>query len=72
METDRPAEYSSWPVEIRKLYDAIIRAADAGEICAATVYKLCAAGDLVHVRISNAIRVAPPDLTHFMAVHRAN
>jgi excisionase family DNA binding protein len=40
-------------------------------VCAATVYKLCAAGDLVHVRISNAIRVAPPDLTHFMAVHRA-
>jgi hypothetical protein len=31
METDRPAEYSSWPVEIRKLYDAIIRAVDASQ-----------------------------------------
>ncbi len=31
METDRPAEYSDWPLEIRKLYDAIIRAVDAGE-----------------------------------------
>src|SRR5258707_9493661 len=31
METDRPAEYSDWPLEIRKLYDAIVRAVDAGE-----------------------------------------
>ncbi len=40
-------------------------------VCPATIYKLCAAGELVHVRISNAIRVAPADLAHFMAVHRA-
>ena len=40
-------------------------------VCPATVYKICAAGQLVHVRISNAIRVAPADLAHFMAVHRA-
>ena len=40
-------------------------------VCPATIYKLCDAGELVHVRISNAIRVAPPDLAHFMAVHRA-
>jgi excisionase family DNA binding protein len=37
----------------------------------ATIYKLCYPGELVHVRISNAIRVAPPDLAHFMAVNRA-
>jgi hypothetical protein len=31
METDRPAEYSDWPVEVRELYDAIIRAAYASQ-----------------------------------------
>ncbi len=36
----------------------------------ATVYKLCAAGELVHVRISNAVRVAPADLTAFIACRR--
>ncbi len=40
-------------------------------VCAATVYKLCAAGELVHVPISNAIRLAPSDLAHLKAVHRA-
>jgi hypothetical protein len=39
--------------------------------CTATVYKICAAGELVHVRISNAIRVAPDDLAQFMTAHRA-
>ena len=32
METDRPADYSKWPVEIRKLYDASIRAAEASHL----------------------------------------
>jgi excisionase family DNA binding protein len=40
-------------------------------VCPATVYKICAAGELVHVRISNAIRVAPNDLAQFIAVRRA-
>jgi excisionase family DNA binding protein len=40
-------------------------------ICSATVYKLCAAGELVHVRISNAIRVPPRDLAEFIARGRA-
>ena len=39
-------------------------------VCSATVYKLCAAGELVHVRISNAIRVAPTDLAEFIARRR--
>jgi excisionase family DNA binding protein len=36
-------------------------------VCPATVYKICAAGELVHVRISNAIRVGPRDLAEFIA-----
>src|SRR5258708_5260252 len=28
-------------------------------VCAATVYKLCATGELLHLRISNAVRIAP-------------
>jgi excisionase family DNA binding protein len=31
-------------------------------ICAATVYRLCAEGQLAHVRVLNAVRVAPQDL----------
>jgi len=40
-------------------------------VCPATVYKLCAAGELVHVRISNAIRVAPRELAEFLARRRS-
>jgi excisionase family DNA binding protein len=32
----------------------------------ATVYKLCDRGELVHVRVSNAIRIAPGDLAGFI------
>ena len=32
----------------------------------ATVYKLCAAGKLAHVRVLGAIRVAPIDLATFI------
>jgi len=35
-------------------------------VCTATVYALCARGELAHVRISNAIRVAPADLAAFL------
>ncbi len=40
-------------------------------VCTATVYKLCAAGELVHVRISNAIRVSPRELAEFLARRRS-
>jgi excisionase family DNA binding protein len=40
-------------------------------VCPATVYKLCAADELVHVRISNAIRVAPRDLAELIARRRS-
>jgi len=39
-------------------------------VCAATVYSLCARGELAHVRILNAIRIAPADLAAFIAERR--
>jgi excisionase family DNA binding protein len=34
-------------------------------VCTATVYRLVAAGQLAHVRVLNAVRVAPQDLAAF-------
>lgn len=34
-------------------------------VCAATVYRLVAEGQIAHVRVLNAIRVAPRDLEAF-------
>jgi excisionase family DNA binding protein len=39
-------------------------------VSTATVYKLVAQGDLPHVRVSNAVRVAPADVDAFIARHR--
>ncbi|MCC6900969.1 MAG: helix-turn-helix domain-containing protein [Polyangiaceae bacterium] len=36
-------------------------------VCTATIYTLCAAGKLEHVRVGNAIRVAPRALGAFIA-----
>lgn len=36
-------------------------------VSTATVYALCDRGELLHVRISNAIRIAPTDLAAFIA-----
>ncbi|GAG41823.1 unnamed protein product, partial [marine sediment metagenome] len=44
--------------------------ADRLGLCTATVYKLCEQADLVHVWISNAIRVAPADLAAFVEQQR--
>lgn len=41
-------------------------------VCRATVYELVENGELAHVRISNAIRVAPADLDAFIASRRWN
>lgn len=38
--------------------------------CPATVYKLCADGDLPHARILNAIRIVPADLARFVQARR--
>ena len=35
-------------------------------VSTATVYALCARGELPHVRVSNAIRIAPGDLAAFL------
>ena len=39
-------------------------------VCAATVYRLAAEGQLAHVRVLNAVRVAPRDLKAFVAGRR--
>ena len=39
-------------------------------VCGATVYRLVAEGQLTHVRVLNAIRVAPRDLEAFVAQRR--
>jgi len=40
-------------------------------VCRDTVYQLCARGELRHVRVLNAIRVAPGDIADFIAARRA-
>ena len=48
-----------------------VRAAAARlSVSTATVYKLVARGDLGHVRVSNAIRIAPADVDEFVVLHR--
>jgi excisionase family DNA binding protein len=39
-------------------------------VCTATVYALCARGALPHVRVLNAIRLAPVDLEEFVEARR--
>jgi len=39
-------------------------------VCTATVYKLCESNELAHVRVLNAIRIAPADLARFVAAAR--
>ena len=39
-------------------------------VCGATVYRLVAEGQLAHVRVLNAIRVAPRDLEAFVEERR--
>jgi len=39
-------------------------------VSTATIYALAHRGDLAHVRVLNAIRVAPADLAQFIALHR--
>jgi excisionase family DNA binding protein len=39
-------------------------------VCTATVYRLCDEGQLPHVRVLHAIRVAPADLADFIRQKR--
>jgi excisionase family DNA binding protein len=54
------------PVAVERLLTAA-EAAVRLRVCRATVYALCERGELPHVRVSNAIRVAPADLEAFIA-----
>ena len=40
-------------------------------VCTATVYALCARGELPHIRILSAIRVSPADLDAFLVARRS-
>jgi excisionase family DNA binding protein len=53
--------------------DGLLSVRDAAEqlgLCTATIYGLCADGALPHIRILNAIRIAPTDLAAFTAARR--
>jgi excisionase family DNA binding protein len=53
--------------------DPLLRVREVAEqlgVCAATVYRLVAGGDLRHVRIVNSIRIRPEDLHAFVATRR--
>ena len=39
-------------------------------VCTATVYTLCERNELAHVRVLNAIRIAPADLARFVTAAR--
>ena len=65
------------------LHDSELRAVSGGNalltvrevaailrVCRDTVYRLCAKSELPHVRILNAIRIAPADLDAFLSIHR--
>jgi excisionase family DNA binding protein len=66
------------------LHDSALRAVSAADrlfnarevaaflnVCRDTVYQLCARGELRHVRVLNAIRVALGDIADFIAARRA-
>jgi len=55
--------------------DGLLSVREAAEqlgLCTATVYDLCADGALAHIRILNAIRIAPADLADFVALRRVS
>ena len=49
---------------------SVKEAADRLGVCTATIYTLCDRGELAHVRVLNAIRIAPTDLAAFVRAHR--
>ena len=44
--------------------------AEALGVCTAIVYRLVDVGEVAHVRVGNAIRVAPADLTAYLAAFK--
>jgi excisionase family DNA binding protein len=49
---------------------SVRQVADRLRVSTATVYSLCERGEIPHLRVSNAIRVAPADLDRFIADRR--
>jgi excisionase family DNA binding protein len=49
---------------------SVREAAEALGVCTATLYTIVERGELPHVRISNAIRIAPSDLAAFVEARR--
>lgn len=49
---------------------SVREAARALGVCTAIVYRLVDSGDLRHVRIANAIRIAPRDLAAYVSASR--
>ncbi len=79
----RPSDSKCFRELSTALHDSELRAVSGGNalltvrevaailrVCRDTVYRLCAKGQLPHVRILNAIRIAPADLDCFLRVHR--
>ena len=60
-----PVDFSYAPGgadDLLKVRDVAVRLG----VSTAIVYKLCDRGELSHVRVSNAIRIAPADLAEFI------
>ena len=58
---------------LRGRKDGLLSVREAAEqlgLCTATLYGLCADGALPHIRILNAIRIAPADLEAFIVARR--
>jgi excisionase family DNA binding protein len=49
---------------------SVREAAQALGVCTAIVYRLVASGDVQHVRIANAIRIAPRDLAAYVVASK--
>jgi excisionase family DNA binding protein len=49
---------------------SVRQVADRLGVCTATVYTLCDRNELAHVRVLNALRIAPADLARFIAAAR--
>ena len=60
------------PILVPPPAPAWLTVADAARelrVCTAIVYRLCASGELAHVRVSNAIRIAAQDLAAYLERH---
>ncbi len=68
-----PARATVWVLEGGKGHNLLTVRDVAGRlrVSTATVCKLCSRGELVHLRVSNAIRVEPAELEAFTARRRS-